>query len=93
MVKKIVKARRCADFSGKGKGKKCKRFKMVSVRTAKGKRQGKQFHQGDRIIQGSWQIGRWKKARKIDMKRRGAKYEGWERPKGRGRRIARMSWR
>ena len=88
-----MKARRCADFSGRGRNKKCRRFKIVSVSTAKGKRQGKRYHQGDRITQGDWSGSRWKKARKIDTKRRGAKYERWERPKGRGRRIARMSWR
>ena len=87
------KARRCANFAGKGKNKKCTRFKRVSVSTAKGKRQGKQFHQGDRIRKGSWSSSRWKRARKTDMKRRGAKYEKWERPKGRGRRIAKQSWR
>jgi len=89
----MVQARRCAKFAGKGKNKKCLKFKKVPVKTAKGKRMGKRFHQGDRISKGNWTAKRWKKARKVDMKRRGAKYEKWERPKGRGNRIAKQSWR
>ena len=86
-------ARRCAKYGQRGSHKKCLRFKSVPVSTAKGIRQGRHYHQGDRIKVGSWSGGRWKRARKIDMKRRGAKYERWERPKGQGRRIATQSWR
>ena len=90
-------ARRCAKYGQRGSHKKCLRFQRVSVSTAKGIRQGRNYHQGDRIRQGfggtGWSGGRWKRARKIDMKRRGAKYERWERPTGRGHRIAKQSWR
>ena len=86
-------ARRCAKYGQRGSHRKCLRFHKVSVRTAKGIRQGRNFHQGDRIMQGGWKHGRWKRARKVDMKRRGAKYERWERPKGRGHKISRQSWR
>lgn len=88
-----MQARRCAKYGQRGRHRKCLRFKSVSVRTARGIRQGRHYHQGDRIRQGAWQSGRWGKSRKIDMKRRGAKYERWERPKGQGRRIATQSWR
>ena len=89
-----MQARRCVKYGQKGKShKKCLRFKSVSVSTAKGIRQGRNYHQGDRIRVGSWSDKRWEKSRKIDMKRRGAKYEKWEKPKGRGKRVSRMSWR
>jgi hypothetical protein len=38
------------------------------------------FHQGDRILQGTWSDKRWKTATRKDNKQSGKKYEDWERP-------------
>jgi len=82
-----MKARRCAKFSGKGNNKHCARYKKVSVSTAKGKRVGSNYFKGDRIKRGSWGVKRWARARNIDSKRSGRKYEDWE------RKSKRLSWR
>ena len=82
----MVKARRCAKYIGSGSKKHCARHKLVPVSTAKGIRQGKHFFHGDRISKGNWGVKRWKRARKLDSKRIGRKYETWER-------LKRMRWK
>ena len=72
----MVKARRCAKFT-RGGGK-CIRYKKVSVKTAKGIRQGRAFYKGDRVKKGGWTKKRWNKSQSSDAKRYGGKYESWE---------------